>query len=874
MNARTPWLAATAAFLLTPTLFAAPSISPPIEVAPRLFVPSYYTSEPVQAIAAGGGSVAVLDQGGRLSLLTEDLALLGDPLSKTFAASNIIFDGTNFLLAKLAQQPPSGSSDYLAAIEVQRLAPDGTLADPLPTLGEVQQSGTFDTVVAIGCKAPGDCLVAYSLRLYGTGGTSYQDIWTVPVKDGKPGTAVQVTTAANDQFRPAVAWDGTTWIVAWVDLRFATANLPNYKDSQIYGTRVTPTGAVLDPIGIPLSTFAELADNPNGFAEPLPAGIALARSGGTTLLAWRGTHSNRILGRRLGTDLTLLDATPVVLATPGASWADAPRLLPAVDGFTAIVGESGSGFGNTNVDILQIGLDGQPKGAPVKAGTRFAYAAFAARLSDNTIALAKTVPGPNNNVLGDPYTDAWVERVNDSGTELGSAYVSKSLTVVDGRAMAHSPGIGVVVYADNRTSDNGEYPTRQVFATVLTSGGAVLPPNGLLLTTPPRNVVAAAAGASRALVLWEEGVYGARNVVGALIDASGTLVKSVSFGIAPYDESSPQAAFDGQNFVVSWVDRGNGYDAGVFRRMAPDGTFVDPAFVFVAPGQTSTTTVGELVCNASGGCLARSESSYRMLQNGVVAATKSAWEVGITGFDNPLLAGGGTGFALLTMGASYADIAFIRLGADLSVKDTPAVDIFDAHYVSGIVPSSKVVGWNGNRFVTGWLNSKGVSLASLAETGSPSSPYLLTQVRGVPGPYSTIGNEAARNLLVSGESDRTVVGYQDAGRLLVRSVTALEDTGGTGGTGGSAGTGGTGGTGGSAGTGGTGGSAATGGSAGAGGLGGAGGSAGAAGVSAAPQSSDNGGCSCHTTARGTEPSGLAWAGLLVGLGLIKRRRSR
>lgn len=236
MNTRTPLVASAAICLLSPSVLAAPSVSAPIDVAPRLFVPSDYTSEPVISLAAGGGSVAVLTQGGRLSLLTEGLAFIGEPLSKTFAATNVAFDGNNFLLATVAAQPPQGSSNYLAALELQRLAPNGTLADPSIQVGDVQESGTFDPQVAIACKAPGDCLVAYSLRLYGTGGSTNKDIWVAPVKDGKPGASVQLTTAANDQISPSITWDGTNWIVAWVDLRFAAYDPPNYQGSQIYAS--------------------------------------------------------------------------------------------------------------------------------------------------------------------------------------------------------------------------------------------------------------------------------------------------------------------------------------------------------------------------------------------------------------------------------------------------------------------------------------------------------------------------------------------------------------------------------------------------------------------------------------------------------------
>lgn len=52
---------------------------------------------------------------------------------------------------------------------------------------------------------------------------------------------IAISTALADQWRPAVAFDGTNFLVVWEDQR----NGPD--DYDIYGARVTPAGAVLDP---------------------------------------------------------------------------------------------------------------------------------------------------------------------------------------------------------------------------------------------------------------------------------------------------------------------------------------------------------------------------------------------------------------------------------------------------------------------------------------------------------------------------------------------------------------------------------------------------------------------------------------------------
>ncbi|WP_342382052.1 Ig-like domain-containing protein [Myxococcus stipitatus] len=116
-----------------------------------------------------------------------------------------------------------------------------------------------------------------------------------------------ISSAPGEQSMPVVASAGTDWFVAWQDGIPATG---------LRGTRVSSTGAVLDPSGLSLVSTTDSKEN-----------LAMASDGRSHFLVWQeqsSTGNVDIRGMRVRTDGSVLDA-PFSLASAAES-----EVAPAV----------------------------------------------------------------------------------------------------------------------------------------------------------------------------------------------------------------------------------------------------------------------------------------------------------------------------------------------------------------------------------------------------------------------------------------------------------------------------------------------------------------------------------------------------------------
>jgi hypothetical protein len=141
----------------------------------------------------------------------------------------VAFDGANFLVAWGDDR--GGYSDIYGA----RVTPQGTVLDPSGFV--ISQAAGYRYLPALGFDGASFLVVWQDQR-----GGSY-DIYgarVTPQGTVLDSSGIAVSTAANDQWSPAVAFDGAKFLVIWEDYR------NNRDTSDIYGARVSPAGSVLD----------------------------------------------------------------------------------------------------------------------------------------------------------------------------------------------------------------------------------------------------------------------------------------------------------------------------------------------------------------------------------------------------------------------------------------------------------------------------------------------------------------------------------------------------------------------------------------------------------------------------------------------------
>ena len=450
----------------------------------------------------------------------------------------LAFDGTNFLVAWYDYRH-SGS---YTAIYASRMSSAGKRLSTTDLRIYYDYYQRYYPSVSYDPKSSTYLIVWQDYRYYSS---SHWDVRGSRVS--KAGTLLDTTplyisNVSQHQLSPQVAHDGTNWLVVWQDYRNTSATL-----YDIYGTRVSSAGKVLDSSAIAISK-----------AKGSEGAPVVAYGGSSYLVAWhdnRGPTSTQpdIFGARVFPTGTVLNKTGFQISV-GTNHQNTP--VAAFDGTNYLVVWSDSrSISGSSWDIY--GVVVSPTGTLITTS-----AIVISQAAKDQLFPAVAFGGGKYLVIWEDYRgsyrDIYGAQVNTTGQVLQPVGFPVCNATYDQRypSLAYDGANFLAVWQDHRNSTT----YGDIYGTRINTYGGVISTTGFAISkeTYYQSVPAVAYGVGSYLVVWEDSrtstsnydIYGTRvTTVGTVVDSKGIAIDTNS-----YHQRNPSVGHDGTTFLVAWED--------------------------------------------------------------------------------------------------------------------------------------------------------------------------------------------------------------------------------------------------------------------------------------------------------------------------------
>jgi hypothetical protein len=664
-----------------------------------------YTEQAYPSVAYGGGvflSVWCSVDNGRLyavrtrasdGVVLDDRRILLSRVTFTTPVA-VDWDGQNFLVVWPDYQIPGSIYNLLG----MRVGTDGKLVDPAPVVmradAEVNQvamaHGTSEHLIVWREAVP-----RYSQQ-YDVLGARFGH-------DGKMlGSIIQLGVLPTAEATPAVAFDGTNYLVAWEDRR---GPVP-----LIYGNRVRASdGALLD--------------GTNGFqigSSFSSVGPAVAFDGTNWLVAFQ-INGIALGGVRLrASDRTAIDTTdlPLVSILSSAGMLKPPRLV--FDGahyllsWRQLAGSLGLRHQAARIDpATGANLDGagvniatsltsvdDRNGHQVAAGSGRLYAAYTQQdifKQDVHAMMAIDIKG----VFINPAT----------GTLDGaSAQLSRSAHWQEATDASSDGQHHLVVWQEYNGT---RFEIRG--ARVSNQDGTVLEPAGFTIgssATADQFMPRTASNGSNHLVVWWDGTSLRANRVrasdGALLDGGGTVLPAQP-GAWSWESPRYQVASDGTDYLVFWT-AGSDYNGPgkAVRVRGSDGALLDAtprdagsstaSRYYARLAYSGTRYVALWLESGAGGTYQL--KAVRLATDATLLDATPIVVASVSGFaKDPRMAGDGE-----NMLVTWTDISRLK-GRRLRLSDGMVLDAADLALNDKVGGEQAALAFDGSGFVSSWVGS-------------------------------------------------------------------------------------------------------------------------------------------------------------------------
>jgi hypothetical protein len=407
--------------------------------------------------------------------------------------------------------------------------------------------------------------------------------------------------APGDQRAPAIAFDGTNYLVVWEDERSGRA---------VFAARVSKAGTVLDPAGIPIA-------EEKASSEPFKPRVAY--DGTNYLVTWASPDAAVVRATRVARSGSVLDAPPITISGSGYSPAIAfdgtNYLVVFVDaGLNAIMGNRVSKAGTVldGASGFQVGeltpLDIQREPAVAFNGTSYLVVWTDTRhggedifghrigtngarldsLNDTAIAIGTNLQfGPAVASDGQNWLVVFMEfsgvashimaaRVDSLGRAFAEFPVTSDPNGEETPAVAFDGTNYLVVWTDSRDSATRNL---DVYGARISKGGVSLDGAGFPISNnvPSEANPAVAFDGTNYLVAWEDSRNPDQDIFARRVSKSATVLdpaQTLVSGIVANAETEPSVAFDGTNYFVVWQDNLGARTEIIGFLVKPNGTVV------------------------------------------------------------------------------------------------------------------------------------------------------------------------------------------------------------------------------------------------------------------------------------------------------------
>ena len=384
---------------------------------------------------------------------------------------------------------------------------------------------------------------------------------------------ILICGAPHSQRNPAVVSNGDIFMVVWEDERESAQS-----GTDIYGTRVSGEGIILDQPGIKISDAQD--------AQTLPA---VGTAEGNFFAVWvdhRSGTNNDIYGSFISVNGAVANPSGLEICTQGG-WQSSPDV--SYDGSRYfIVWSDQRGFSKDiyGVFLKTDGTLSQQNGAGI-------------------VTLFNNQENPSITWNGNVYFLAYEENQSGVNTQIHGGRVNASGVMLDVNSIEIAAYTGFDYCKDpNVTSmdsdflvdftlSHGDFAiSYSVIAKRIGFDGTILDPDGLAVSgnslfTDPKP--AAAFNGTSALVAWTDDrnvsldIYGNRiTPAGNMLDPGGVCI-SKGFN----EQVTADISYDGTNYLAVWCDTRGGTVLNIFAsRIFDNGTILDPGAVQVSFGET------------------------------------------------------------------------------------------------------------------------------------------------------------------------------------------------------------------------------------------------------------------------------------------------